>query len=217
MDSDDPSPSADDSAHCDRDPMAPPQDPCECWCLHCGRTFMSDQIWFQRVIGDPDGFAGFWMCPTPNCSGAGFTFDIFPTDPANEGWHSDGDDDGGTNEEVETNFELPDTDDPNADYDPAEPKYKQLDQSIDGEVDDDDLDGEEWKHGLQPGQRPAAKPAAKPSASPSDKAREDWEQEQRKYDQPDQRPRVLDWSHPNRRAGDPDRGGQPFRDDDIPF
>src|SRR5688572_23721825 len=79
-----------------RDPMAPPEEPCECYCLHCGRTFMSDGMWFQRVVGDPDGFKGFWMCPTPNCSGAGFTFDIFPTDPnhpANEGWHYFEDDD----------------------------------------------------------------------------------------------------------------------------
>src|SRR5688500_7497440 len=78
------------------DPMGPPAEPCECWCMHCHRTFMSDGIWFQRVVGDPDGFGGFWMCPTPNCSGAGFTFDIFPTDPdhpANEGWHSFDDDD----------------------------------------------------------------------------------------------------------------------------
>src|SRR5687768_9723414 len=62
------------------DQMAPPMEPCECYCLHCGRTFMSDGIWFQRVIGSKDGFEGFWMCPTPNCDGAGFTFDIFPTD-----------------------------------------------------------------------------------------------------------------------------------------
>src|SRR5438128_5303508 len=78
-----------------KDRFAPPQEPCECYCLHCGRTFMSDQIWFQRIIGDPMGLEGFWMCPTPNCSGAGFTFDIFPTDPshpANEGWsYDDGD------------------------------------------------------------------------------------------------------------------------------
>jgi hypothetical protein len=77
------------------DSFAPPTDPCECHCLHCGRTFSSDGIWFQRVINDPQGFKGFWMCPTPNCSGAGFTFDIFPTDPdhpANEGWHYDDDD-----------------------------------------------------------------------------------------------------------------------------
>jgi hypothetical protein len=72
-----------------QDQMAPPTEPCECYCLHCGRTFMSDQIWFQRVVGDKAGFEGFWMCPTPNCSGAGFTFDIFPTDPdhpENAGW-----------------------------------------------------------------------------------------------------------------------------------
>src|SRR5690349_8666706 len=46
------------------DQMAPPSEPCECYCLHCGRTFMSDRIWFQRVIGSKDGFDGFWMCPT---------------------------------------------------------------------------------------------------------------------------------------------------------
>src|SRR5215470_13282471 len=74
------------------DPMAPPEIPCQCYCLHCGRVFMSDQMWFQRVVGDKHGFDGFWMCPTPNCSGAGFTFDIFPTDPthpANAGWVDD--------------------------------------------------------------------------------------------------------------------------------
>src|SRR5688572_29506462 len=57
-----------------KDCFAPPAEPCECHCLHCGRTFMSNEIWFQKVINDPQGFAGFWMCPTPNCSGAGFTF-----------------------------------------------------------------------------------------------------------------------------------------------
>src|SRR3954468_9162365 len=50
-----------------KDQMAPPKDPCECYCLHCGRTFMSDQMWFQKVIGSKDGFEGFWMCPTANC------------------------------------------------------------------------------------------------------------------------------------------------------
>src|SRR3954468_14735454 len=28
------------------DPFAPPAEPCECYCLHCHRTFMSDQVWF---------------------------------------------------------------------------------------------------------------------------------------------------------------------------
>src|SRR6185437_9512331 len=77
------------------DQFAPPTEPCECFCLHCRRTFTSDQIWFQKINGARDGCGGFWMCPTPNCGGAGFTFDIFPTDPthpANEGWFDDDDD-----------------------------------------------------------------------------------------------------------------------------
>src|SRR5215212_7679159 len=54
-----------------KDQMAPPAEPCECYCLHCGRVFMSDQMWFQRVINARD-VDGFWRCPTPNCDGAGF-------------------------------------------------------------------------------------------------------------------------------------------------
>src|SRR3954468_18706422 len=94
-----------DAAHADRDdPMGPPKDPCECWCMHCRRTFMSTEMWFQRVIGDRRGFKGFWMCPTPNCGGAGFTFDIFPTDPdhpANDGWYDDSDDEGDGEEDAQ--------------------------------------------------------------------------------------------------------------------
>lgn len=185
-----------------RDPMAPPPVPCECWCLHCGRTFMSDQIWFQRVIGDPDGFPGFWMCPTPNCGGAGFTFDIFPTDPdhpANEGWHYCDDEEG---------------DEEEGEWDPDEAKYQEMDGEYgdDMDVDDDDLEGEEWKFGLQPGERPAPSPA-------DEEARRAWEQEQLQYDQPDERPRELDWSdRPSRRqAFPPPSDEQQFREDDIPF
>src|ERR1700712_5592377 len=109
-----------------RDQMAPPEVPCECWCMHCGRTFMSNLMWFQKVIGDPSGFDGFWMCPTPNCGGAGFTFDIFPTDPshsANEGWHYSDDDEGDDGE-----------------WDPDESKYAEMDEELDDE--DDDIEGE---------------------------------------------------------------------------
>src|SRR5256885_9208510 len=123
-----------------KDQFAPPMEPCECYCLHCNRVFMSDQIWFQRVIGDKNGFEGFWMCPTPNCGGAGFTFDIFPTDPdhpANEGWHCSGDEE--YDEEGEEGED--------AEYDPSEEKYQQLDEELGEE--DDDMEGEEWKHGLQ--------------------------------------------------------------------
>src|SRR5688500_8752776 len=87
-----------------RAPFAPPAEPCECYCLHCQRTFMSDGIWFQRIVGRKGReHDGFWMCPTPNCGGAGFTFDIFPTDPghpANDGWTYCDDEDGGDDEEA---------------------------------------------------------------------------------------------------------------------
>jgi hypothetical protein len=181
------------------DCFAPPKDPCECYCLHCGRVFSSDEIWLQKVIGGRDGFEGFWMCPTPNCSGAGFTFDIFPTDPqhpANDGWVEDDD-----SEFVDDSDPL----DPEAaqeEWDPDETKYAELDE-IYGE-DDPDIEGEEWKFGLQPGETPPEPPWAA-------EARRHYEEEQKKYDQPDQRPREVDWS--NR----PDPPPSSFGVDDIPF
>jgi len=189
------------------DQMAPPKEPCECWCMHCRRVFMSDQMWFQRVINDPHGFPGFWMCPTPNCSGAGFTFDIFPTDadhPANAGWYSDdGDDEEGAED-------LP-WDDAEADardeeWNPDEPAYRALDEAF-GDDGDDDMEGEEWKFGLQPGERP-------PEPDWAELARREEEEEERKYDRPDERPRVLDWGNRADRQVPP---GGIADDDDIPF
>jgi hypothetical protein len=205
-----------------RDPFAPPDEPCECWCMHCHRTFMSDQIWFQRVKGARDGFEGFWMCPTPNCDGAGFTFDIFPTDPnhpANDGWFDDdepvgdrewnwededeSDDDLDEEmEEFDESDELFDSAEPHAEWDPDEPHYKAMDE-WDG--DDEDMEGEEWKYGLQPGERPKADPPP-PGVEPRN-----WAEQEALYDAPDRRPREVDWS---------DREPNVFRDDnddDIPF
>ena len=218
----------DDDPDDDRDdPMGPPREPCECWCMHCRRTFMSNEMWFQRVIGDPQGFRGFWMCPTPNCSGAGFTFDIFPTDPdhpANEGWYGDGGED---DEAYDEDEEDPDLEDPEgifagehgpgggeadeaAEWDPNESHWKELDETLGDADDDDDIEGEEWKHGLAPGERP---PPRAP-ASWSEEARQEWEAEQRSYDEPDRRPRELDWSdrppRPKPKPGD-------LTEDDIPF
>jgi hypothetical protein len=176
-----------------RDQMAPPREPCECYCLHCHRTLMSDQMWFQRVINSKDGFDGFWMCPTPNCGGAGFTFDIFPTDPdhpANAGWHSCDDDD---------------EDDPDGAYDPEETTYKQLDEEFAEGGGDDDLEGEEWKYGLQSGEQ-------LPEPEGAAESRRAWEEEQKKYDEPDRRPRILDWSESEGPARDASAD-----EDDIPF
>jgi hypothetical protein len=200
------------------DQMAPPQDPCECWCMHCRRVFMSDRMWFQRVINDPQGFPGFWMCPTPNCSGAGFTFDIFPTDPdhpANADWYSD---DGDEDEELpwdddfEGAWDGPTADNAGEEWDPDEPAYRALDEAF-GDEPDHDLEGEEWKYGLQPGERPSG----------FDGRDQDWitgdgtdgeDDEERKYDEPDERPRVLDWGNrPDRQVPPGSVDGY----DDIPF
>lgn len=163
---------------------------------------MSTGIWFQRIIGDPDGLAGFWMCPTPNCGGAGFTFDIFPTDPdhpANAGWHWDDDE--------EAEFEEDDGEEAaEEEWDPDEPQWK----ALDGEsTENDDLEGEEWKLGLQPGEEV-------PEPDWVSEARREREEDDRKYDEPDQRPRELDWSdrEPRRPQADNSDG---MLEDDIPF
>jgi len=188
-----------------QDQMAPPQEPCECWCMHCRRVFMSDQMWFQRVINDPHGFPGFWMCPTPNCSGAGFTFDIHPTDPnhpANADWYyDDGDED---EDDDDVPWDDQPSDDAEGEWDPDEPTYRALDEAFGDE--DDDLEGEEWKYGLEPGER-------LPAPDWAEQARLEEEEEERRYDQPDERPRVLDWGNRADRQVPPGSAA----DDDIPF
>jgi hypothetical protein len=205
------------------DCFAPPKDPVECYCLHCQRTFMSDQMWFQRIIGRGKGeLDGFWMCPTNNCSGAGFTFDIFPTDPthpANSGWtYFDTDDD---DEEYDPDLDedlaelnpddVGNTEQSSAEYDPTESKYKQLDAEM-GDAEDDIAEGDEWKLGLAPGEE------VPPQMYWSESARTEWEKEQADYDAPDRRPRELDWSkRDDGNGGGGDDGEPEFKEEDIPF
>ena len=185
------------------DPFGPPKVPCECYCLHCRRTFLSSEIWFQRITNaEPGKLDGFWMCPTPNCDCKGFTFDIFPTDPdhpANEGWYDGEDED---EEEDEWDEELDAAAAAEAlesEYDPDETKWKQLDGEFGDEADDDDIEGEEWKYGLQPGE-----PLPEPEWVRS--SRSEWEEEQKRYDEPDERPREIEWEY-----------GEGIDEDDIPF
>ena len=215
------------------DPMAPPAEPCECHCIECGRRFPSAAIWFQPILNDPAGHQdGFWMCPTPNCGGAGFTFDIFPVDPdhpANAGWFG-GDD-------VEDGIEFDDDgsgDD--AEYDPAEPRYAALDAEA---VEEGDFEGEEWKHGLSPDAWLAASAdderGGLTSAGDADDGGSDgpaaydlvpWEDadeaaldaaveaRETRFDAPDERPRSVEWSDlPSSRP----RSDADGEDDDIPF
>ena len=191
------------------DCFAPPKEPCECYCLHCQRTFMSDGIWFQKIVGRKGReFDGFWMCPTPNCDGKGFTFDIFPTDPdhpANDGWTYDDGDEYEDDEDPEF-AELDDEVSADADagaWDPTEAKYAALDEEF-GDADDDIIEGDEWKLGPNDD---TGRPRA-PLGWSAD-ARREWEEEQARYDAPDERPREIDWS---------DRPEyESFNDDDIPF
>jgi hypothetical protein len=73
----------------DADPFKPPAIPTEVGCLHCHQVYESYLIEW-RVEVDDDGPHGFWCCPTPDCDGRGFGFDILPTDPEyqdeNGGW-----------------------------------------------------------------------------------------------------------------------------------
>ena len=189
-----------------KDQMAPPTEPCQCYCLHCHREFNSDEIWFQKVVGDPDGFEGFWRCPTPNCDGAGFTFDIHPTDPehpANAGWSWSDDDEGEWDEDEEGDGDA------DASWDPDESKWKELDEELGEE--DDDIEGEEWKHGLAPGEQLPEPPWAA-------EARRHWEEQEKRYDAPDERPRELDWTdQPSRRRPPRGEGTGDITEDDIPF
>jgi hypothetical protein len=205
------------------DLFSPPQEPCECYCLHCGRTFSSDGIWLQRYRQPPRDSKGFWMCPTPNCDGRGFTLDIFPTDPHHpcnaNGLYDDDDeefaDDLGACEREALREELLaeglsidedpiDQDDlfpeDPADYDPDEPQYKAMDEGIGL----DDTEGEEWKHGLLPGDYPLDF-MAEDDFPPRD-LRDDPHDDPR-FDQPDRRPREIDYTEPDPRCSE----------DDLPF
>lgn len=63
------------------DPFGPPEVSVEVECLHCGQQYQSHLIeWRIETSADGD-LHGFWCCPTPDCSGKGFGFDILPTDP----------------------------------------------------------------------------------------------------------------------------------------
>ena len=59
--------------------MGPPKVSVEVYCLHCQCVYMSDEIRWKPDPNGPGG--GWWVCPVDGCDGAGFTIDIFPTDP----------------------------------------------------------------------------------------------------------------------------------------
>ncbi len=186
------------------DPFSPPIEVCKCFCLRCGRTFMSDGIWLQRYRNHPpgNGLKGFWMCPTPNCEGRGFTFDIFPVDPdhpCNASW-SCGEDEADDAAMLSIDEEVPEdwlTDD-EAEYDPLEPQYRALDEAC---AECGDLEGEEWKYGLPPGTYPL-------DFMPDDGPMRSNPRHDPRYDEPDRRPREIDYA---------EHDAPHHLDDDMPF
>ena len=81
------------------DPFYPPAVPTLVQCMHCGEVYDSYLIQWLIEPGLDGRPSGMWRCPTENCDGAGFGFDIFPLDSdfADErgacGWSDDEEDD----------------------------------------------------------------------------------------------------------------------------
>src|SRR5688500_1760211 len=65
------------------DPFHPPSIPTQVECLHCGEVYDSYLIQWRANsdASDRENMPGYWCCPTPDCDGIGFGFDIWPTDP----------------------------------------------------------------------------------------------------------------------------------------
>jgi hypothetical protein len=61
------------------DCFRPPEIPIEVFCAHCQQEYDSYLIHWVEDSSFANG--GYWACPTPDCDGKGFTFDIWPTDP----------------------------------------------------------------------------------------------------------------------------------------
>jgi len=88
------------------DPFRPPEIPTEVGCLHCQQVYESYLIERRERTCADGNVRGFWCCPTPGCDGAGFGFDILPTDPDYQdergGWIRDDD-----SEEDDDEFDEP--------------------------------------------------------------------------------------------------------------
>lgn len=77
----------------DTDPFRPPDIPTEVQCIRCGHEFESYLIEWRKWRERGEDF-GAWCCPTPDCAGRGFGFDLLPTDPDYDseqraGWFAD--------------------------------------------------------------------------------------------------------------------------------
>jgi hypothetical protein len=102
------------------DPFHPPRDSVEVGCLHCGQTYQSDEI-VWRLRESHDGLIrGYWVCPVEGCGGAGFGFDIFPTDPhyrdERGGWVMDDENEADWDPDDDSDTELSEFESDNLDF-----------------------------------------------------------------------------------------------------
>jgi len=122
------------------DCFKPPETPVEVECLHCGRRYMSSLIEWRIETSADGALQGFWCCPTPDCGGCGFGFDILPTDPdyhdEHGGWVSFDDDDE-EYEEGEDWYEIEDGQSPRDSLQPPQSGNGHGDPSRPGPHDDD--------------------------------------------------------------------------------
>ncbi|HTN75212.1 MAG TPA: hypothetical protein VL096_08195 [Pirellulaceae bacterium] len=70
----------------DDDPFKPPSKPRKVACLHCGQHYSSDLIEWQILSGADGALNGFWCCPTIDCDGKGYEFDIYPVGKDGLSW-----------------------------------------------------------------------------------------------------------------------------------
>ena len=116
----------DDRLNPDADCFKPPAIPTEVHCIHCGHEYESYLIEWRTMRDERGREMGFWCCPVEGCDGAGFGFDILPTDPEYIG--EDGqpmfcfDDDEWDEEELDE-FEADLDEDADALIDPSPPPF----------------------------------------------------------------------------------------------
>jgi len=119
----------------------PPDVPLECFCLHCGRVYMSNLMLPVEIDGEIH-----YACPAEGCTAMGWEFDIFPVDDdqcTTGQWHYFDDDD----EDVEDDeLNLPDSasaakdGEPTDHFDPPREWTPEADADDDEEEVDVDID-----------------------------------------------------------------------------
>jgi hypothetical protein len=127
-----------------KDPFRPPAVPVEVCCLHCGKEYDSYLIEWRIETVEDGSLHGFWCCPTPECSGRGFGFDILPTDPEYRdergGWVScDEDEDEDDWDEDDEDWAEDEQDSSPNDSPGTQPPHRRDDSNGNGHQHDEDI------------------------------------------------------------------------------